>query len=106
MLKEKHLINMGSTGHTLEGFGGVPELTPEQQKILIEIRRRKTELLLEIQLKTRLTTTPILCFLRLNGALVDDSWQPVVLASEQVTDPDLKPITERKKINGDPIGKR
>lgn len=25
------------------------ELTPEQQKILIEIRRRKTELLLEIQ---------------------------------------------------------
>lgn len=26
-----------------------PELTPEQQKILIEIRKRKTELLLEIQ---------------------------------------------------------
>lgn len=27
----------------------VLELTPEQQKILIDIRRRKTELLLEIQ---------------------------------------------------------
>jgi len=27
------------------------ELTPEQQKMLIEIRRRKTELLLEIQVR-------------------------------------------------------
>jgi len=29
----------------------VSELTPEQQKMLIEIRRRKTELLLEIQVR-------------------------------------------------------
>jgi hypothetical protein len=29
----------------------LPELTPEQQKMLIEIRRRKTELLLEIQVR-------------------------------------------------------
>ena len=32
------------------------ELTPEQQKMLIEIRRRKTELLLEIQVRERSCT--------------------------------------------------
>ncbi|XP_022917218.1 cytohesin-1 isoform X3 [Onthophagus taurus] len=48
MLKEKQLYNMGTTGHTIDTFN-TSELTPEQQKQLIEIRRRKTELLLEIQ---------------------------------------------------------
>ncbi|KAK4873861.1 hypothetical protein RN001_013221 [Aquatica leii] len=80
MLKEKHLINMGSSGHNLEVFGSIPELTPEQQKILIEIRRRKTELLLEIQLRDHIPNTETrrrskvvdvverLCFLRWNWA--------------------------------------
>ncbi|KAG5881484.1 hypothetical protein JTB14_026541 [Gonioctena quinquepunctata] len=39
---------MGTTGHNLDTFN-IADLTPEQQRILIEIRRRKTELLLEIQ---------------------------------------------------------
>lgn len=30
----------------------IAELTPEQQKILIDIRRKKTELLLEIQVSS------------------------------------------------------
>ncbi|CAH1959634.1 unnamed protein product [Acanthoscelides obtectus] len=39
---------MGTSGHSLDTFN-IADLTPEQQRILIEIRRRKTELLLEIQ---------------------------------------------------------
>uniref|UniRef100_A0A6P4FFA7 Uncharacterized protein LOC108050646 n=1 Tax=Drosophila rhopaloa TaxID=1041015 RepID=A0A6P4FFA7_DRORH len=33
----------------------MPELTPEQQKLLIELRRRKQELLLEIQVSDQRT---------------------------------------------------
>ncbi|PBC25335.1 cytohesin-1 protein [Apis cerana cerana] len=39
-------VNSGA--HQLDQFG-TTELTPEHQKILIDIRRKKTELLLEIQ---------------------------------------------------------
>ncbi|KAG7189716.1 hypothetical protein KM043_017384 [Ampulex compressa] len=39
-------VNSGA--HQVDQFG-TTELTPEQQKILIDIRRKKTELLLEIQ---------------------------------------------------------
>ncbi|KAF7410174.1 hypothetical protein HZH68_004555 [Vespula germanica] len=36
--------------HQVDQFGtAVADLTPEQQKILIDIRRKKSELLLEIQ---------------------------------------------------------
>ncbi|EFN60958.1 hypothetical protein EAG_06411 [Camponotus floridanus] len=41
-------VNPGA--HQVDQFG-TTELTPEQQKILIDIRRKKTELLLEIQLE-------------------------------------------------------
>ncbi|XP_063916464.1 cytohesin-1 isoform X2 [Zophobas morio] len=39
---------MGTIAHTQEAFS-ISDLSPEQQKILIDIRRRKTELLLQIQ---------------------------------------------------------
>ncbi|XP_026673276.1 uncharacterized protein LOC113464892 isoform X2 [Ceratina calcarata] len=39
-------VNSGA--HQVDQFG-TTELTPEHQKILIDIRRKKTELLLEIQ---------------------------------------------------------
>ncbi|RZF37898.1 hypothetical protein LSTR_LSTR009998 [Laodelphax striatellus] len=38
--------------HNSDSFN-LNDLSPEQQKMLIEIRRRKTELLLEIQVPTR-----------------------------------------------------
>ncbi|XP_032677479.1 uncharacterized protein LOC116847028 isoform X1 [Odontomachus brunneus] len=40
-------VGVNSGAHQVEF--GTAELTPEQQKILIDIRRKKTELLLEIQ---------------------------------------------------------
>ncbi|PSN35226.1 hypothetical protein C0J52_25123 [Blattella germanica] len=39
---------MSTSSHSSDTFN-LTELTPEQQKMLIDIRRRKTELLLEIQ---------------------------------------------------------
>ncbi|CAH0564682.1 unnamed protein product [Brassicogethes aeneus] len=39
---------MSTSGHSLDTFD-INDLTPEKQKILIEIRRRKTEVLLQIQ---------------------------------------------------------
>ncbi|CAH1959633.1 unnamed protein product [Acanthoscelides obtectus] len=47
---------MGTSGHSLDTFN-IADLTPEQQRILIEIRRRKTELLLEIQFADELQLT-------------------------------------------------
>jgi len=38
--------------------------------------------------------------------LVDDSWQPAILAAEQDNDPDLKPIIEWKKTDGDLTGRK
>lgn len=70
MLKEKLAFDvMGTSGHVMDTFNiagksfcfthrtrlmyaSFAELTPEQQKILIDIRRRKTELLLEIQVSS------------------------------------------------------
>ncbi|XP_032677480.1 uncharacterized protein LOC116847028 isoform X2 [Odontomachus brunneus] len=45
-------VGVNSGAHQVEF--GTAELTPEQQKILIDIRRKKTELLLEIQIACRL----------------------------------------------------
>ncbi|XP_046989261.1 cytohesin-1 isoform X2 [Schistocerca americana] len=48
MWKEFDSLKMSTSSHVPDTFN-LTELTPEQQKMLIDIRRRKTELLLEIQ---------------------------------------------------------
>ncbi|XP_044733078.1 cytohesin-1 isoform X2 [Chrysoperla carnea] len=48
MLSDYESATMGSSSHSVDTFNPA-DLTPEQQKMLIDIRRRKTELLLEIQ---------------------------------------------------------
>lgn len=40
----------------------IPDLTPEQQKLLIELRRKKQELLLEIQVSGHLISSKLLFF--------------------------------------------
>ncbi|RLU17784.1 hypothetical protein DMN91_010021 [Ooceraea biroi] len=54
-------VGVNSGAHQVDQFG-TTELTPEQQKILIDIRRKKTELLLEIQISDEayLNYTPYL----------------------------------------------
>lgn len=46
----------------------VLDLTPEQQKILIDIRRRKTELLLEIQVSKQIDIDNILSMIKISVA--------------------------------------
>lgn len=45
----------------ISNFQFVLELSPEQQKILIEIRRKKAELLLEIQVRSKMIPFNPLC---------------------------------------------
>ncbi|KAI8436059.1 hypothetical protein MSG28_004180 [Choristoneura fumiferana] len=55
MISEFENLSLGGTNATSNHGDPFPhtELTAEQQKTLIDIRRRKTELLLEIQLCVR-----------------------------------------------------
>ncbi|XP_060523138.1 cytohesin-1 isoform X3 [Cylas formicarius] len=51
---------MGTTGHSLDTFS-IAELTQEQQRVLIEIRRKKTELLLQIQCRSSMCSCARVC---------------------------------------------
>ncbi|XP_054012526.1 cytohesin-1 isoform X5 [Hylaeus anthracinus] len=85
---------VNSGGHQIDQFGAT-ELTPEQQKILIDIRRKKTELLLEIQqLKDELGEVVAEMEAMEGGGLVADETKPSNKAKQT--------SIGRKKFNMDP----
>ncbi|XP_029179051.1 cytohesin-1 isoform X3 [Nylanderia fulva] len=85
-------VNPGA--HQVDQFG-TTELTPEQQKILIDIRRKKTELLLEIQqLKDELGEVVAEMEAMEGGGLTADETKPSNKAKQT--------SIGRKKFNMDP----
>ncbi|KAL6423284.1 hypothetical protein ACFW04_010147 [Cataglyphis niger] len=85
-------VNPGA--HQVDQFG-TTELTPEQQKILIDIRRKKTELLLEIQqLKDELGEIVAEMEAMEGGGLTADETKPSNKAKQT--------SIGRKKFNMDP----
>ncbi|XP_050586770.1 cytohesin-1 isoform X2 [Bombus affinis] len=85
-------VNSGA--HQLDQFG-TTELTPEHQKILIDIRRKKTELLLEIQqLKDELGEVVAEMEAMEGGGLAADETKPSNKAKQT--------SIGRKKFNMDP----
>ncbi|XP_066592382.1 cytohesin-1 isoform X3 [Prorops nasuta] len=85
---------VNSGGHQVDQFG-TTELTPEQQKILIDIRRKKTELLLEIQqLKDELGEVVAEMEAMEGGGLASDESKPSNKAKQT--------SIGRKKFNMDP----
>ncbi|XP_024873049.1 cytohesin-1 isoform X5 [Temnothorax curvispinosus] len=87
-------VGMTSAGHQVDQFG-TTELTPEQQKILIDIRRKKTELLLEIQqLKDELGEVVAEMEAMEGGGLTADETKPSNKAKQM--------SIGRKKFNMDP----
>ncbi|XP_076171245.1 cytohesin steppke isoform X3 [Ptiloglossa arizonensis] len=85
-------VNSGA--HQVDQFG-TTELTPEQQKILIDIRRKKTELLLEIQqLKDELGEVVAEMEAMEGGGLAADETKPSNKAKQT--------SIGRKKFNMDP----
>ncbi|XP_077256746.1 cytohesin steppke isoform X3 [Temnothorax americanus] len=87
-------VGMNSAGHRVDQFG-TTELTPEQRKILIDIRRKKTELLLEIQqLKDELGEVVAEMEAMEGGGLTTDETKPSNKAKQM--------SIGRKKFNMDP----
>nr|XP_034184544.1 cytohesin-1 isoform X3 [Osmia lignaria] len=85
---------VNSSAHQVDQFG-TTELTPEQQKILIDIRRKKTELLLEIQqLKDELGEVVAEMEAMEGGGLAADETKPSNKAKQT--------SIGRKKFNMDP----
>ncbi|XP_014470744.1 PREDICTED: cytohesin-1 isoform X3 [Dinoponera quadriceps] len=86
-------VGVNSGAHQVEF--GTTELTPEQQKILIDIRRKKTELLLEIQqLKDELGEVVAEMEAMEGGGLTADETKPSNKAKQT--------SIGRKKFNMDP----
>uniref|UniRef100_A0A182Q6H5 Uncharacterized protein n=1 Tax=Anopheles farauti TaxID=69004 RepID=A0A182Q6H5_9DIPT len=79
---ESSYATMSNISQHTENFP-LPELTPEQQKLLIELRRKKQEILLEIQLAKRKEGTRFLLSLHCipSGQLPSASGQCRRLAS-------------------------
>ncbi|XP_011335854.1 cytohesin-1 isoform X3 [Ooceraea biroi] len=87
-------VGVNSGAHQVDQFG-TTELTPEQQKILIDIRRKKTELLLEIQqLKDELGEVVAEMEAMEGGGLTADETKPSNKAKQT--------SIGRKKFNMDP----
>ncbi|XP_067203757.1 cytohesin-1 isoform X3 [Linepithema humile] len=87
-------VGVNSGAHQVDQFG-TTELTPEQQKILIDIRRKKTELLLEIQqLKDELGEVVAEMEAMEGGGLTTDETKPSNKAKQT--------SIGRKKFNMDP----
>ncbi|KAL0112515.1 hypothetical protein PUN28_012083 [Cardiocondyla obscurior] len=87
-------VGVNAGGHQVDQFAA-SELTPEQQKMLIDIRRQKTELLLEIQqLKDELGEVVAEMEAMEGGGLTADETKPSNKAKQM--------SIGRKKFNMDP----
>ncbi|XP_012533022.1 cytohesin-1 isoform X3 [Monomorium pharaonis] len=88
-------VGVNTGAHQVDQFGTSSELTPEQQKILLDIRRKKTELLREIQqLKDELGEVVAEMEAMEGGGLTTDETKPSNKAKQM--------SIGRKKFNMDP----